>query len=159
MAAVRVIGCGNLGAGDDAVGLIVARRVRERLGGKADVVEAGTAFRVVDLVRASRAAVVVDAVRTAGGGRRPGAVVRAEPGPDGLLAEIRGSLSSHGLGLAEALGLAAALGPVPKVVFLGVEAGDVTAGHPLSPPVEAAVDELVERVVAEAARLSREVDA
>jgi hydrogenase maturation protease len=153
---VRVIACGNLAAGDDAAGLLAVREARprlERIPG-VEVAESGPALNVVHLLEGLSAAVVVDAVRTAGGGRQPGEIVRAEAGPNGLPAEVRASLSSHGLGLAEAIGLAAVLGRAPRLVFLGVEAWDTVAGHPLSPAVAAALPELVELVVREAIGLA-----
>ncbi|HEX9122324.1 MAG TPA: hypothetical protein VF984_03045, partial [Actinomycetota bacterium] len=73
---------------------------------------------------------------------------------DGLPADVRSSLSSHGLGLAEAVGLAAALGGMPRVVFLGIEVADVTAGGPLSDVVAKAIPELVDRVVREVTSLT-----
>lgn len=151
MPRVRVIGCGNPDAGDDAVGLIVVREVRARLDGVrgVEVVEAGPAFRVLELAEGADAIVVVDAVRAPSGLRTPGELVRAEGGPDGLPAELSSSLSSHGLGLAEAVGLASALGRAPRVVLHGIEAADVTAGSPLSEPVASALASLVEQVVAE----------
>ncbi len=156
MTRVRVIGCGNLDAGDDAAGLLAVREARPRLEEipGVEVVESGAALNVVHLLDDLSAALVVDAVRTPGGGRDPGEIVRAEAGPEGLPAELRTSLSSHGLGLAEAIGIAAALERAPRVVFLGVEALDATAGHPLSPAVAAAVPELVEQVVREATLLA-----
>jgi hydrogenase maturation protease len=153
---VRVIGCGNLDAGDDAAGLLAVQRARARLDEipGVEVLESGPALNVVHLLDDLPAAVVVDAVRTSGGVRKPGDIVRAEAGPSGLPAEVGTSLSSHGLGLAEAIGLAAVLDRAPRVVFLGVEALDATVGHPLSPAVAAALPELVELVVQEATRLA-----
>ena len=151
MARVRVIGCGNPEAGDDAVGLLAVRALRGRVPPEVEVVEAGPAVRVLDLLEGADTVIVVDAVRAPAGGRAHGTVLRAEAGADGLPAELRGSLSSHGLGLAEALGLAAALGRMPRVVFIGVEAADVTVGRPLSPPVASALPTLVDLVVAEVA--------
>ena len=152
---VRVIGCGNPDAGDDAVGVTVARAVATRLAGRGgvEVVETTLGLRVLDLLEGAEALVVVDAVRTAGGHRRPGTIVRAEAGPFGLPADIGASLSSHGLGLGEAVGLAVALGRAPNLVFLGVEAGDFETGHPLSPSVGLALPDLVARTLAEVERL------
>ena len=115
-----------------------------------EVVLAPTALHVLDLLDGAGTVLLVDAMRTTGGGRDPGVVVRAESGPEGLPVALGSSLSSHGLGLAEAVGLAAALGPVPRVVFFGVEVGDVRAGRGLSPAVDAAIPELVEAIVREA---------
>ena len=151
MPRVRIVGCGNPDAGDDAAGLVAVDRVRSLVPPDVDVVTAPTALHVLDLLEGADNVLLVDAMRTTGGGRDPGEVVRAASGPDGLPTALRSSLSSHGLGLAEAVGLAAALGPVPNLVFLGVEVGDVRAGHGLSPAVEAALPALVEAILREAA--------
>ena len=150
MPRVRIVGCGNPDAGDDGAGLVAVERVRSLVPSDVEVVTAPTALHVLDLLEGVDSVLLVDAMRTTEGGREAGHVVRAESGPDGLPVALRSSLSSHGLGLAEAVGLAAALGPVPNVVFLGVEVGDVRAGRGLSPAVEAALPALVEAIVREA---------
>jgi len=149
---VRFVGCGTLDAGDDAVGLLAVRAARDELEaiGGVEVLETRSGLNVLHLLEDVDAVVLVDAVRTLGGRRAPGEIVRAEAGPEGLPAEIGSSLSSHGLGLAEAVGLATALGGRPCVVFLGIEVADVTAGRALSPAVAAAVPEVVRRLVEEA---------
>ena len=159
MAVVRVIGCGNPDAGDDAAGILAVARARDALEAIAGVEVVPQAFplAIVHLLEGAGAVVVVDAIRSPDGRRPPGALVRAEAGPQGLPAEIRSSLSSHGLGVAEAVGLAAALGPVPRVVVLGVEAGPgVGAGAPLSAGVEAGLPELVRLLLAEVESLAGE---
>ena len=153
MGRVRVIGCGNLDAGDDAVGLLAVREARASLPPEVEVVEAGLALRVLDLLDGVDAVVVVDAVRAQHGGRVPGVLIRAEGGSGGLPVELRSSLSSHGLGLSEAVGLAGALGPLPRVVFVGVEVADLVAGHGLSPAVGAAFPALVDAVLGEVEEL------
>ena len=92
---------------------------------------------------------MVDAVRSTGGVREPGDLVRAEAGHDGLPASLRTSLSSHGLGIAETIGLAAAMGSAPRIVFHGVEVGSVTAGSGLSAAVAAVVPALTQAVLAD----------
>lgn len=156
MTRIRVIGCGNAGSGDDAVGLITVRSARSELEDLSgvEVAEVAAGLHLVDLLRDVDAAVVVDAVRAPSGGRAPGTIVRVEAGPDGLPADVRSSLSSHGFGVAEAVGLVAAIGVTPSVVFLGMEVEDVTAGHPLSPALERSLPEFVARVLAEAQLLS-----
>jgi hydrogenase maturation protease len=146
---VRVIGCGNPDAGDDALGLLAVRAAHDRLPPDVEVVEAAVALHVLDLLDGADAAVVVDAVRTPRGTRDPGTLVRAEATIDGLPVDVRSSLSSHGFGLAEAVGLAAAVGPVPRLVFIGLEVGDVRIGESLSPAVSEAMPELVDTLVAE----------
>lgn len=157
MPSVRVIGCGTPDAGDDAAGLLAVRVARDALAAirGVDVVESASPLDVVHLLEGVDAVIVVDAVRAPLGGREPGELVRAEAGPDGLPAEVRSSLSSHGLGLAEAVGLAAALGPTPRVVLLGVEIEDVTSGGGLSPAVAGALPALSAAIVSEARSLAR----
>ena len=153
-----MIGCGNPEAGDDAVGLLVVRAARprlEKLPG-VEVVEAGPALNVVHLLEGVDGAVVVDAVRTHRGGRAVGTVIRIEAGPEGLPADLGASLSSHGFGLAEAIGLVAVLHEAPRVVVLGVEVSDVTAGHALSAPVAVVLPDLVERLVTEVEELRKD---
>jgi len=158
---IKVIGCGNPEAGDDAVGLEVVRQVRDLLPDvpEVEVEFAVTGARALDLMLGADAVVVVDAVRTPGGERAPGTLIRVEVGPDGLPVEIASCLSSHGLGLAEVFGLSAAIGPAPRVVFVGVEALEMVLGHGLSPAVLSAVPALVEVVLAEVDELRAPEDA
>jgi hydrogenase maturation protease len=144
---VRVIGCGNPDAGDDALGLVVVDDLRGAV--DADVVAAGPAARVLDLLGDVDTVIVVDAVRSPE--RPPGSLVRAE-GLEELSTSLRGALSSHGLGLVEAVALAAALGPTPRIVFHGVAAGDVSMGAPLSDPVRMALPTLEAGVRADIAQ-------
>ncbi|HTG47000.1 MAG TPA: hydrogenase maturation protease [Actinomycetota bacterium] len=150
MRPVRVIGCGNPDAGDDAAGLVAAEEVARRAPDGVEVVLARDPLRLLDLLEGARRVIVVDAIRAPDGGRTPGAVIRAEAGPDGLPAAVRSSLSSHGLGIAETIGIAAAIGDAPPIVFHGVEAGNVRMGSAMSADVRAALPLLVERVLADA---------
>ncbi len=156
MALVRVIGCGNPDAGDDAVGILAVGRARAALEALAgvEVVARAEPLAVVHLLEGVDAVLVVDAIRSPGSGRPVGALVRAESGPEGLPAELRSSLSTHGLGVVEAVGLAAAIGAAPRVVVLGVEAGETGVGRPLSEAVEQGLPRLTERIVAEATSLA-----
>ncbi len=146
---VRVIGCGNPDAGDDAAGLIVAEEIRARAPAGVDVVRTRDPLRLLDLLEDTERAIVVDAMRSPSGARAPGTLVRIEVGPDGSPAALRSSLSSHGLGLVESIGLAAAVGDLPPIVFHGVEAGALAAGSDLSDAVRAALPALIDAVLAD----------
>jgi hydrogenase maturation protease len=156
VAVVRVIACGNPDAGDDAAGILAVAAARAELDTLpgVEVVAQASPLSVVHLLEGADAVIVVDAIRTPGGGRAPGTPVRAEAGPDGLPAEIRSSLSSHGLGVAEAVGLAAAIGRVPRVVVLGIEAEASAAGAGRSAPVERGLPGLASMIVEEARTLA-----
>ena len=130
-----IIGIGQLAGGDDGVGIVVARALAAR---GFETRESADASVVLSLLAGERRVVLVDAVV---GGGAPGSVLQ-------LTAAALGSgprpLSSHGLGVAEALELAATLYGTPiseRVEIVGVAiappAGSVFG---LSPAVAAAVE-------------------
>ena len=130
---IHVIGIGTAHA-DDAAGLAVAALLASRPL-PAGVFVLSCARPLPDLLDAldgADAAVLVDAARTGGA---PGALHRFAPGD---LAQLR-SPSSHGLGVAQALALASALGRAPaRVELLAIEAGPLR-GEALSPAVAASI--------------------
>lgn len=150
---MRVIGIGNPLRGDDAVGLLVARRVRELGGPRVEVLELeGEPGRLIDAWQGARLAVVVDAVRA---GAREGSVMRFDASATALPASISAS-STHALGLGDAIEIARALDRLPpRLVVYGVEGASFGAGEAVSEPVAAAVDEAARAVLRErcAARL------
>lgn len=144
---IRIIGIGNELRGDDAVGLLAARRLRQTLGDRAEVIEAKMAgIDLMELMKGADVAILVDAACS---GREPGTVYRI----DASTHQIAGLIfphSSHAFGISEALELARVMGILPpKVIVYGIEAGHTEAGQVLSSPVAKAVDEVVGRVVRE----------
>jgi len=158
--AIRVIGCGNVDAGDDAAGLIAARALRRSLAGDGDleVVEAGSELDLLDLLHGAEAAIVVDAVRGPSS-VRAGTPIRLDIDRDGVPSTLSPALSSHGIGLAATLALAATLGRLPPTVFFGLQVGVVDPGSPLSAAVSKAMPGFVELVGSEVRRLLAGVEA
>ena len=151
---VRVIGLGNALRGDDAVGLVVARRVRELLPG-ADVLEpSGEPTGLLDaLGDGVEHVVLVDAVALgrAAGHRPPSRCQRGRAGRSSATS------STHALGLAEAIELGRALGRLPaRLLVYGVEGRSFELGARLSPAVARAADALVVEL---SGRYGREGDA
>jgi len=145
-----VVGLGNPDRGDDAVGHTVARRVAAlRLPG-IQVLEREDPTSLVDLWAGRDLAVVVDAVCSNG---VPGTLVILESGVGGApLTEDAwtrtGRGGTHAFGLAAAVELARALHRLPRrLVLIGIEAGGLDHGEPLSAPVGAAVEPAVESVI------------
>jgi hydrogenase maturation protease len=142
-----IIGCGNADRGDDAAGLLVARRLRA-LGVEAreQSGEAAVLLENWKTVPAGQPVIVVDAVVS---GSSPGSILLW----DACSAPLRGKsfrCSTHGLGVAEAVELAAALGLLPrKLLIYGIEGARFEAGAEPSPEVLRAVDELAERIARE----------
>ena len=160
MTVVRVIGCGNPDAGDDAAGIVAVERARDVLRAipGVEVRPEVSPLEVVHLLEGAEAIVVVDAIRTPGAARSPGRVIRAVAEPDGFPGAFRSSLSSHGFGVMEAFGLASTVGRAPQVVVIGVEAEDTTAGRPMSEAVREALPGLTAAIVREARTLASQAE-
>lgn len=146
-----VVGCGNLLRGDDAAGPVLVRRLAER--GVPDgvrLVDGGTAgMDVAFAMRGVRRVIVVDASRVgveAGAVHRvPGEALEDLEPPQGNLHQFRWD---------QALGFARWLlkddYPEDVVVWL-IEGEAYDVGEPLSPAVDAAVDRVADRILAEVA--------
>ncbi len=152
---VVVIGVGNEFRRDDGIGPEVLSRLREHPGtgadaGAGDIVQLvysdGDPASMIEAWTGASLAVVVDAV--VADPPAPGRTHRFVIGRD----EAAGSsaVSSHGLGVGEAVGLAAALGRMPdRLVIHAVEAADVGYGLGLSPAVSAVAATLTAAVLSD----------
>lgn len=142
-----VLGIGNAWQGDDAAGLAVAELLRERVpaGVMVKALE-GEPVSLVEALDGAEEALLVDAVRS---GAPAGTVHRIDATDEPVPATMSAA-STHTLGVGEAIELARALGRLPgRVVLYGIEAERIAAGAELTPAVSSAVDEVVERVLAE----------
>jgi hydrogenase maturation protease len=140
-----VIAIGNRYRSDDGVGVVALEELR-RLAHAARVVEHdGEPSRLLDLWAGTDLAIVIDACRS---GASPGTVHDL----DAIASHVpagRAAVSGHGVGLAEAIGLARALGRLPpRLRIVAVEARDLGPGTDLSPAVQAAVPTVVRTVLA-----------
>jgi hydrogenase maturation protease len=142
-----VLGIGNAWQGDDAAGLAAARLLRERVPDGVQVRELeGEPVSLVDAMEGSDDVVLIDAVTS---GSPPGMIHRIDAARGPLPATLSAA-STHTLGVGEAIELARSLGRLPRrVVLYGIEAERIAAGEELTQPVARAVDQVVERVLAE----------
>ncbi len=133
----RVIGLGQDFAGDDAIGLVVARQL-QRSAAQVETITAKDATELVDLLATPVRVVLVDGVVGAG---TPGRVFELDPA---ALDHGSAAVSSHALGVAQAVELARALhgaSMTPEVRFVGVAIARPTrSGEGLSPAVRSAVE-------------------
>ncbi len=140
-----VIGCGNLLRGDDAVGPVLVRRLLERgLPAGVEVADGGTSgMDVAFRMRGADRVVLVDAC-TSGG--EPGSLYRLLGADVEQLPDLE-SLNLHSFRWDHALAFARWLlkdeYPDDVVVYL-IEAGGLGFGDPLTEPVAAALDRLVD---------------
>ena len=139
-----ILGCGNPDRGDDAAGVLAARRLRE-LGFNARE-HRGEGLSLMEAWRGYDLVILIDAVSS---GAKPGSVfcwdVSEVP-----LARDQFRCSSHAFGVAEAIELGRELNQLPaRLWILGIEGAGFTAGAAPSSEVAAALP----RTVAVAAAL------
>jgi hydrogenase maturation protease len=135
---------GSAFRGDDAVGPVVADRLRALGAPLLDCADEPT--RLLDLWAGLDTVVVVDALRSEA---PPGTLHRIEVGDGPLPSDLR-LASTHAMGIAETLELGRALGRAPhRVVVLGLEGAAFGMGEEMTPEVAQAIDELVLAVVTE----------
>ena len=142
-----VVGIGNPDRGDDAAGRLAAGWLAGRLPPDADLVgHDGEVASLTALIEGASDIFMIDACAS---GAPAGTIRRfdvcAEPLPADTFA-----MSTHGLGLAQAIELARALGSLPeRCVVYAIEGGTFEPGAPPSPAVVAAVEEVGRRLLDE----------
>lgn len=143
-----IVGVGNPYRSDDAVGLVVVRRLKQ-LRPAIPVIElSGEGTQLIDRWQYEDHVILVDAVRS---GSAPGRVHRLDARKRHIPSDFF-NYSTHAFSVAEAVELSRELGILPaKLIIFGVEGRNFTAGEELSPEVAAAVDLVVNQIVAELA--------
>jgi len=144
---ILVIGVGNAYRGDDGAGIAVARKLAaQSLPGVRVMEMNGEGTSLVEAWKDAPSALLVDAVSS---GAVPGTIHRfeAQAGPLPTELEYR---SSHSFGVAEAVEVARALGRLPpRLVIYGIEGSLFAPDQELSPEVEKAVRQVVDRLSSE----------
>jgi hydrogenase maturation protease len=148
---LKVIGVGNEWRGDDAVGLLVVRRLKADQPPEVSIAECrGTVTAVREAWKDAAGVIVVDAVVSGG---RPGSIYRFDAHGDGLPVQLSRSPSSHGWGVAEALALGQLFQELPPyLIIYGIEGQNFGPGQEVSQEVAAAIPEAAQR-------LRREIEA
>lgn len=140
-----IIGIGNPFRSDDAAGIALARRFRERiLPGVRIIEETGEGAALLDAWRDAPAVILVDAVHS---GAPPGTLhrldLRAQEFPRQFF-----RFSTHALGVAEAVELARMLHRLPRcLIFHGIEGKEFASGEGLSPEVERVLSPALEGIL------------
>jgi hydrogenase maturation protease len=150
-AVLKLVGVGNRWRGDDAAGLEVARIVARRAPAGVAVLEhEREPVDLIDTFDGACAVWLIDAVRS---GAPPGTLHRFDVSEQALPAGLFG-VSTHLLGLADAVELARALDKLPaRVIVHGIEGGSFEAGGALSPAVASATRALAATLESEVAGL------
>ena len=139
-----LIGIGNPHRGDDAVGQAVTQLLRGMLPQDVGIVEHdGETTGLIAKFDGARAVFLVDACLSGA----PAGTIRRFDVAEIRLPRAEFGLSSHGLGLAEAIELARALDLLPSsCIVYAIEGQSFAIGAPLSPPVAAAVADVAGRL-------------
>jgi hydrogenase maturation protease len=146
-----ILGLGNPILSDDAVGLVAARRLFERIGGEdVDLIEAATSgLQTTQLLSRYDRAVIIDSIQDEA---RVGEVRRLEVDELGT-SPLH---SSHGVGLGEAIGIARKLGmrlPDTILIYAIAVADPHTFGECLTPELERALPSLIQQITSDVTRL------
>jgi hydrogenase maturation protease len=144
----KVIGVGNEWRGDDAAGLLVARRLQDAQLPQVEIVEThGTMTAVLEAWKGAAGVIVVDAVVSGG---TPGAIHRFDAHGDGMSLELSRPPSSHGWGVGEALALGHVLQELPpRLIIYGIEGKTFGPGQEVSLEVAAAIPEAARHIEVE----------
>jgi hydrogenase maturation protease len=151
---VLVIGVGALERGDDAVGRLVARQVRDLCPDSPfRVIELrGDATELMEAWAQAKSVLLIDAACT---GAPPGTLHRFDASCNPLPAEMAHT-STHDMGVSDALELARAMAMLPdRVIVYAIEIGQVDHGNEPSAAVLASISEAATAVTHEAEELTQ----
>lgn len=141
-----IIGLGNPDRGDDAAGLMVARRLVER--GISSIEHLGGTLDLIQILQNIECAVIVDAVVS-------GALAGTVHAWDARVINCRDKMfrsSTHMFGLGDVIELARALDWLPKeLTIYGIEAAQFVAGAPPSCQVLAGIEHAVQQIASQVA--------
>jgi len=154
---LRIIGCGNFDRGDDAAGVLVARRLHalgvENFGVETHGVEmpdleiieqSGESFSLMDCWIGCERVILVDTTAPSG---TPGQIRVWNVNADRLPEDIF-SCSTHAFGVREAVELARVMTRLPQTLLVyGIEGKQFSFGAPLSPQVERAVETVAQQLL------------
>ncbi|MGO9462069.1 MAG: hydrogenase maturation protease [Rhodomicrobium sp.] len=148
---VLVACIGNPDRGDDGIGALVAEKLAGMLAAGAELlVRNGDMLSLIEDGAGSDALVCVDAAAPMDA---PGRIHRIDLAAGELPGELLAA-STHGFGLADAIGLARTLACAPPdIVIYGIEGCCFDAGAPMTPEVAAAADEAAALIADEVRRL------
>ncbi|NKQ37490.1 MAG: hydrogenase maturation protease [Chloroflexi bacterium] len=146
MSKMLVIGVGNIFRGDDGVGLVVARRVREAAPPDVVVLEqSGEGAALMEAWREAEFVILVDAVSS---GAEPGTIHHFAAHQQTIPARFF-HYSTHAFSVAEAVEMARALGSLPpRLLLYGIEGKSFAAGQELSPEIAQAAEVVTAQILA-----------
>lgn len=151
-ASLLILGLGNVLCRDDGLGVAAIQRLQRTHEAPTGVhvLDGGTlGLSLLPCMQDADQIILVDAIAT---DEAPGTPVRLEGHDVG--AAVRHRLSPHQIGVADLIDALCLVGRrQARLVLVGVVPESIGLGFGLSPPVEAALPHLVERIIDEASAL------
>jgi len=138
-----IIGIGNRHRGDDAVGCIIAERLKTRF---ETLEHDGEPASLMKAWEGRPSIILIDAVSS---GEKPGTIFHFDLQKHKLPEVFRHS-STHSFGVTEAVELARVFdGLPPRVIFFGVEGKNFSIGEDMSKEVSAVLEDIQGRIIKE----------
>ena len=146
-ARIRVIGIGNEFRNDDAVGLIVARKLKRHLDSEVSVKElCGEGGEIMESWIGADGVFLIDAVSSAS---PKGTIFRIDATQENIPSEFF-HYSTHAFSVAESVELSRVFGILPKrCTLFGIVGADFGVGNSISPTVLSAADTVVNAILRE----------
>lgn len=143
---IAVIGLGNEFRGDDAVGLYIARRLKDkRLPGVRVVEGVSDGTTLIETWQDTRGAVLIDCVSS---GNQVGKIHRFDPLVEEIPEKFFPAYSTHAFNITDTVRLAETIGQLPPhLIVYGVEGASFSTGAEMSDRVMTAANRVVEMVL------------
>ncbi len=140
-----VIGVGNLYRRDDAIGVVIARKIKERnIEGVTVLEQSGEGTALMETWKDHEQVFIVDAVSS---GSAPGGIIHLDASKESIPAKYF-SCSTHDFGVAEAIEMARVLDQLPtNIKLFGIEGKNFKPGEGLSPEVELAAEAVIREII------------
>jgi len=140
-----VIGIGNVYRGDDGIGIITARKIRDLHPSETEVKEeSGEGASLLEALKDARNVILVDASVSSDS---PGTIHRFDASRRPIPSRFF-HYSTHAFSIAEAIELARTLNQLPpRLIVYAIEGKDFSPGTEVSPEVLKASDKAVPRII------------
>lgn len=154
-AVIKVIGVGNAFRGDDAAGLeTIARLETLHIDGIDLCCQSGEGTSLMMAWQDVPAIIIIDAVSSQS---QPGTIFKFEAHQEKIPTKFF-HYSTHNFSVAEAVELARTLDQLPdKLIIYGIEGANFAAGAGLTIEVDKAIDQLIDRLLADIIKLKAEL--
>jgi hydrogenase maturation protease len=142
---VLLIGIGNEYRSDDGIGLVIVRKIRERLLLSVTVKEeSGEGAALMEAWQGCESVIIIDAVSS---GAKPGTIFEIDAGKKNVPAKFF-HYSTHAFSMAEAIELGRAMNTLPpRLCIYGIEGANFSAGVGISHVVQESANRVVGQIL------------